>query len=309
MFELIDRRSDQVDSRQMRRKRALWRAIVLVFLLMGAAVAGVAAARGVVSDSGIQNQTVVNDPVGDSAGADLASLTITSYADQTVSFAVAFANRQRLAPGETVQIFVDLNDDGKADLNLSIWATGEPSYLDNWNGSAWVDVRQLPELSEYNGGFSVRLHFSDLTGAAQLPIAPAIGVAVGAWSTDPSNGQLRNNADDLLPDNNRWILHQVAAPPTTSTQSTTTQTFTPPPVPPKLAVSCAVGHTLHATVTPGSATIVSVSFYANGALKRKTVKAPFVALIKTKGLHTPVAVRAVVTEQSKTQTLTAKRGC
>jgi hypothetical protein len=309
MFELIDRRSDQVDSRRMRRKRALWRAIVLVFLLMGAAVAGVAAARGVVSDSGIQDQTVVNDPVGDSAGADLASLTITSYADQTVSFAVAFANRQRLAPGETVQIFVDLNDDGKADLNLSIWATGEPSYLDNWNGSAWVDVRQLPELSEYNGGFSVRLHFSDLTGAAQLPIAPAIGVAVGAWSTDLSNGQLRNNADDLLPDNNRWILHQVAAPPTTSTQSTTTQTFTPPPVPPKLAVSCAVGHTLRATVTPGSATIVSVSFYANGALKRKTVKAPFVALIKTKGLHTPVAVRAVVTEQSKTQTLTAKRGC
>jgi hypothetical protein len=293
----------------MRRKRALWRAIVVVFLLTVAAVAGVAAARGVVSDGGILNQTVVNDPVGDSAGADLASLAITSYADQTVSFAVAFANRQRLAPGETVQIFVDLNDDGKADLNLSIWATGEPSYLDHWNGSAWVDVRQLPELSEYNAGFSVRLNFSDLTGAAQLPIAPEIGVAVGAWSTDASTGQLRNNVDDVLPDNNRWLLHQMAAPQTTSTHSTTTQTFTPPPAPPKLAVICAGAHTLRATVTPGSATIVSVSFYANGALKRKTVKAPFVALIKTKGLHSPVAVRAVVTEESKTQTLTAKRGC
>jgi hypothetical protein len=293
----------------MWRKRALWRATVVVFLLMGAAVAGVAVARGVVSDSGILNQTVANDPVGDSASADLASLTITSYADQTVSFAVAFANRQLLAPGETVQIFVDLNDDGKADLNLSIWATGEPSYLDNWNGSAWVDVRQLPELSEYNGGFSVRLNNFDLTGAAQVPIAPEIGVVVGAWSTDVSTGQLRNNVDDLLPDNNRWVLHQMAAPQAPSTQATTTATFTPPPAPPKLAVICAGGHTLRATVTPGSATIVSVSFYANGVLKRKTVKAPFVALIKATGLHKPVAVRAVVTEESKTQTMTAKRGC
>ena len=54
----------------MRRKRAIWRAIVLVFLLTGAAVAGVATARGVVSDSGVLNQTVVNDPVGDSVAAD-----------------------------------------------------------------------------------------------------------------------------------------------------------------------------------------------------------------------------------------------
>lgn len=217
---------------------------------------------------------MTQDPVGDSASADLSSITITSYADQTLSFAVAFANRQLLDPGETVQIFVDLNDDGKADLNLSIWATGEPSYLDNWNGSSWVDVRQLPELSEYNGGFSVRLHFSDLTGAAQLPIAPEIGVAVGAWSTDPSTGQPRNSADDLLPDNNRAVLFQMAAPQTTSTQSTTTQA-TLPPAPAKLALTCAAGHTLRAAVTPGSATIVSVSFYANGALKRKTVKAPW----------------------------------
>ena len=113
-----------------------------------------------------------------------------------------------------------------------------------------------------------------------------------------------------MPDNNRWALHQMAAPPTTSTPSTPTQTFTPPPAPPKLAVICAAGHTLRATVTPGGATIVSVSFYANTVLKRKTVKAPFlVALIKTKGLHRPVAVRAVVTEAAKTQTLTAKRGC
>jgi hypothetical protein len=292
----------------MRRKRVLWRATVLVFLLAGAAVGGVAAARGVVSDSGILNQTVANDPVGDSASADLSSLTITSYADQTVSFAVAFANRQLLDPGETVQIFIDVNNDGKADLNLSIWATGEPSYLANWNGSDWANVRQLPELSEYNGGFSVRLHISDLTGAAQLPIAPEIGVIVGAWSTDPSTGQLRTNADDLIPDNSDWILHQMAAPQTTSTQSTTTQT-TPPPAPPKLAVICSAGHTLRATVTPGSATIVSVSFYANGTLKRKTVKAPFVALIKTNGLHQPVAVKTVVNERSKTQTLTVKRGC
>lgn len=290
----------------MRRRQALRRILVLAVLLAAAAVAGAEGARGVVSDSGILNQTTVQDPAGDSAGTDLSSLTITSYADQTVSFAVAFANRQLLDPGESVQVFVDVNDDGKADLNLSIWATGDPSYLDNWNGSAWVDVRQLPELSEYNGGFSVRLHLSDLTGAAQLPIAPDIGVVVGAWSTDPSTGNLHQNADDLLPDDGNWIQHQTA-PQTTSTQTTTRNT--PPPAPAKLSLACSAGKTLRAIVTRGTPAILSVSFYANGALERKVIAAPWVAVIKTKGLHQPVAVRAVVVEAGKTQTLVAQRGC
>jgi hypothetical protein len=162
----------------------------------------------------------------------------------------------------------------------------------------------------YNGGFSVRLRISDLTGAAQLPIAREIGVVVGAWSTDPSTGNLRSRADDYIPNNQRWILHQMAAPQTTSTQPTTTQvTFTPPPALPKLTLTCAADHSLHAALAPGSASILSVSFFANGSLKKKTVKAPWVALIKPQGLHKSIAVKAVLDEGSKTQTLTAKRTC
>jgi hypothetical protein len=298
----------------MRRKRALRRLAIFGVIFAVAAAAGVAVARAVTSDSGVLNQTVFQDMVGDSgSGADLSSLTITSYADQTVSFEVVLANRGLLDPGESVQVFIDVNGDLKEDLNLSIWPTGDPSYLAGWNGSTWVVQRQLPELSEYNGGFSVRLHVSDLTGAAQLPIAPYIGVVVGAWSNDGSTGNLRSNADDLLPDNQHWIQHAIAAPPTTSTQPTTTQPMTteatPPPAPPKLALTCVAGRMLHAGLAPGSASILSVSFYANGSLKKKTVKAPWVALIKPQSLHKLIAIRAVINEGSKTQTLTAKRTC
>jgi hypothetical protein len=294
----------------MQGSRTARHALAIAALVAIVAVAGVAVARGVVSDSGILNQTVTQDTVGDSAGADVSSVTITSYADQTVAFAVAFANRDLLDPGETVQLFIDLNDDGSADLNLSIWATGTPSYLDHWGGSDWVDVRQLPELSEYKGGFSIRLHNSDLTGAAQMPISPSIGVAVGAWSTDPSTGSLRTNADDWLPDTHVWIQHQMVVPQPTTTQPTTTKTRrTPPVAPANLTLSCSAGRTIRAIVTPGSAAVHSVSFYANGTLERKRSKPPWVTLINAKALHEPVSVKAVVSEGSKTHTLTGKRGC
>jgi hypothetical protein len=294
----------------MRRRRALWLAPTLVAVIAVLAVAGVAVARGVVADSGVLNQTVTQDPVGDSASADLSSLTITSYADQTVSFAVAFANRDLLHPGETVQLFIDLNDDGTADLNLSIWATGEPSYLAHWGGSDWVDVRELSELSEYKGGFSVRLHNSDLTGAAQMPISPSFGAVVGAWTTDPSTGNPRTKPDDLLPDAGVWIQHQMTAPQTTTAQTSTNPARrTPPVAPPKLALSCSAGRVLRAIVIPGSAAIHSVNFYADGTLKRKVGKSPWVALVQSKTLHQPVLIKAVVTADSKSQTLLGMHSC
>jgi len=80
-------------------RQALRRVLVLVALLAVAAVAGAVAARAVVSDNGILNQIVAQDPVGDSAGADLSSFTVTSYADQTISFAATLANRDLLHPG------------------------------------------------------------------------------------------------------------------------------------------------------------------------------------------------------------------
>ena len=154
----------------------VWRLVVLAGLLVSVASLGVAAAAGWVADNGILNQTQAPDPVGDSGGGpDVSSLTVTSYTDGTVSFSVGFANRMFIQPGESVQIFVDLNDDGNADLNLSIWPTGEPSYLAHWTGSDWASVRQLPELVQTSGSFSVRLSLADLRGAAAVPVGSGIG--------------------------------------------------------------------------------------------------------------------------------------
>ena len=88
----------------MRRTSPIWRLLVLALLLVTVASLGVAAAAGWVADNGILNQTQTQDPVGDSSGGpDLSSLTVTSYTDGTVSFAVGFANRTTINPGESVQ--------------------------------------------------------------------------------------------------------------------------------------------------------------------------------------------------------------
>jgi hypothetical protein len=260
-----------------------------------------------VADNGILNQTQVHDPAGDSGGADLSSLTVASYADNTLSLSVGFANRDLLHPGETVQMFVDVNDDGKEDVNLSIWPTGLPSYLDHWTGTEWVDVRQLPELVQTDGAFSVRLDLAELRGAAAVPVGSSIGVAVGAWTVDSTTGNPRPNADDWLPDDRSWIQHQIAPPaappPTTTTTPAPTTPAKPGPAPPRLAVVC-VRHTLRATVTPANGSnVVSVSFFANGALRLKDTVAPYVAIIPTKGLRAPISVVATIRLPGKTQTI------
>lgn len=123
-------------------RRALAAALLVAALAFGAV------ATAAVRDDGILNQTQFSDATNDATGGgvDISSLTVTTYTDGTVSFAVQFANRDFLHPDETAQIFVDLNNDRTADLNLSIWPTFDPSYLARWGGSDWVDVRQLPEL-------------------------------------------------------------------------------------------------------------------------------------------------------------------
>jgi hypothetical protein len=283
----------------------IWRLLVLAGLLITVASLGVAAAAGWVTDNGVLNQTQTQDPVGDSSGGpDLSSVTVTSYTDGTVSFSVGFANRTYIDPGESVQIFVDLDDDGNGDLNLSIWPTGDPSYLAHWTGSDWATVRQLPEVAQTNGSFSVRLSLADLRGAAAVPVGSSIGVVVGAWTSDPAT----TNANDWLPDSRIWIQHQIAppaAPPTTTTTSTTTTTPSPPGrAASRLTVVCARQHSLRATVTPaGGSRVVSVSFYANGKLRLTDTKAPYVAAIPTKGLHAPITITAAIHLSGKTQTL------
>jgi hypothetical protein len=195
------------------------------------------------ADSGVLNQTQVSDPTGDSGtGPDLSGLTVTTYADGTVSFAVQLANRQYLQPGETVQIFVDLNDDGTPDLNLSIWESFDPSYLARWTGSGWFDIRQLPELVQSPGSISVRLALSELRGDGAVPVAPKIQVAVSSATADSSGNVSDSDVNDWLPSATSWVDHTVnpAVPGTTTTTASTTTTSsiatttvakTPPPSP------------------------------------------------------------------------------
>jgi hypothetical protein len=255
------------------------------------------------SDSGILNQTQIQDATGDSGGGpDLSSLTVTTYADRTVSLSVQFANRDFLHPGETVQIFVDVNDDGNADLNLSIWPTLDPSYLARRSGTAWTDIRQLPELMQADGSFSIRLSLDELQGDAAVPVAPAIGVAVGSWTDDPATGQPRATADDWLPSDLSWVQHQIEKPVVTTTVPTTT-TPSIKPAPPTLALKC-VRHTLDATVTPGrGSAVASVSFFANGKLRTTDKTSPFTAAISTKGHASLTVSVAVHLKAGGTQTL------
>ncbi|MGZ4155355.1 MAG: hypothetical protein ACXVQ0_12845, partial [Actinomycetota bacterium] len=106
----------------------------LAVVALAAVVSCASVATAAVRDDSILNETQFYDATSDATGggADLSSLTVTTYTDGTVSFAVQFANRDFLHPGETAQIFIDLNDDKTDDLNLSIWPTGDPSYLDHW---------------------------------------------------------------------------------------------------------------------------------------------------------------------------------
>ena len=203
--------------------RSAMRRVVPIALLLAVALFGATAAR---ADNTVLNQTQFSDATGDSGGgADLSGMTVTSYTDGTIQFAVQFANRQFMQPGDTVQIFIDLNDDGNPELNLSVWPSFAPSYLDRWNGTAWIDIRQLPELVQAAGSISVRLALSDLQGAGAVPVAPVIQAAVGSWQAD-SSGNLAANASDFLPSATSWSDFSIK--PVAVTQTTTAPAATTP---------------------------------------------------------------------------------
>ena len=206
------------------------RRLSLAALILGAALIGVTAASASSADSPILNQSIFTDAVGDAGtGPDLSGLTVTTFADGTITFAVSFANRQFLQSNETVQIFIDLNDDGTADLNLSIWPTGQPSYLDRSTGTGWTDIRQLPELVQTPGGCSVHISLSDLQSAAAVPVAPIIQVAVGAWPDTAISDLSSSAANDWIPNATSWDDHSINAPaPTTTTTTSTTPAKTTP---------------------------------------------------------------------------------
>jgi len=272
----------------------------VVLLAVAMSASGASASR---ADDTILNQMSAQDSVGGTVnGPDLSSLTVTSYADGTISFLVQFANRQFIQPNETVQIFIDLDDNGSADLNLSIWPLMDPSYLARWDGTKWSNIRELPELSQTPGQFSVRLSLAELQSAAAVGVAPTIGVSAGSWTEDPSTGQLEPNADDLLPDDGLWLSFPIRkpapAPPSPPAK----------PSPARLTVEC-VDHKLTARVTPGNgSTVSSVSFSSNGTVHR-TTQPPYVSTIATKG-KAVVTIAVTVRTASGTQTLRARaRAC
>ena len=73
-----------------------------------------------------------------------------------------------------MQIFVDVDADGKSDLNLSVWQNFSPSYLARWTGSDWTDIRELPELVQTPGMISEHMSLSELQSAAGVPLASTI---------------------------------------------------------------------------------------------------------------------------------------
>jgi hypothetical protein len=197
-----------------------WLGLVgLVFLL---ALCGASGASGAAKADVILNQTQVSDPTGDSnGGPDLSSLTVTTYADGTISFVVQFANRTYLQAGESVQIFLDLNADRVTDLNLSIWPSFDPSYLARWNGTAYQNIRQLPELMQNAGSVSVRLSLGELQSDGAVPIGSDINVAVGSYATSPGTQISGATApSDWLPTLNQWVDHPIQKPTTTTTSTT-----------------------------------------------------------------------------------------
>src|SRR5262249_41961938 len=112
------------------------------------------------------------------------------------------------------------------------------------------------------------------------------------------------------------------SPTTTSPSSTTPSQPSPSPAPaptttsaakpakPSLKLACA-GKTMIATLKPANGTKVSsVWFYANGKIKAKDRRAPFVAAIPTKGLNLPLKIAVAIQASGKsTFVRTQHRGC
>jgi hypothetical protein len=293
-------------------------ALAVCLLAAGGAAFAATVAQGRTSDDTVLVQQTQTDAVGDAAnnGADLSSLTLTTYADRSLGMVVQYANRGLLLEDETIQIFVDLNDDGTVDLDFSLWPSGSASYLDRWTGSSWSTIRQLPEAIEGQGRYSVRLPFSVLRDSAAVPVASHIGVLVGSYTFTGAGATFKSSPSDWLPDSQIMIQQGTTAPVTTTAPAATTPTTTPKPPArsgpaPKLTLAC-VKHVLRATVKPAKGTkIVFVTFSVNGNPSATDTRSPFATTVKTKGLHAPINISAAVHFAKRTQTVhkTYTRSC
>lgn len=296
-----------------RTRRLLLLAIAACLVAAGGAAFAATVAQGRTSDDTVLFQQSQPDLVGDEAnnGPDLSNLTLTTYADQSLGMVVQYANRGLLLENETIQIFMDLNDDGNADLNFSLWPSGSVSYLAKWNGSSWDTVRQLPEAIQAQGSYSVRLPFSVLRDSAGVPPAAHIGIIVGSYTFTGASATFSSSPSDWLP-NSRIMIQQPTTAPAPTTAPVTTAPAPTPTTPkpkttrgpaPKLTVSCA-RHALHATVRAARGTkIVFVTFSVNGNARSTDTRSPFVATVSAKSLHAPIRISAAVHFATRTQTV------
>lgn len=301
-----------------RKTRRLPLVVLTCLLIVAGATFAAAVAQGRGSDDTIIAQTQTSDPIGDEAGGqgpDLSGLTITTYADQSLGFVVQDANRGLLLGNETIQIFLDLNDDGQSDLNFSLWPSGSASYLARWTGSEWQNVRQLPEAVQAQGSYSVRLPISILRDAAAVPPATHVGVFVGSYTYSWTSNTFNSSPADWLPDNRIPIQHSLVATPTTTTAPTPPTTTAPPTTTtpkgpqPTLTLAC-VKHKLHATVKPPKGQkIVFVTFAVNGNAKSTDTRSPFVGIFAAKGATTNISAAVHFASRTVTVRKTYPRSC
>lgn len=296
-----------------RTRRLLLLALAACLVAAGGAAAAATVAQGHTSDDTVLSRQTVPDTVGDEAnnGPDLSNLIVTTYADQSLEFVVQYANRGLLLDNETIQIFLDLNGDGQADLNFSLWPSGSASYLAKWNGSSWDTVRQLPEAVEGQGQYSVRLPLSVLRDSAGVAVASHVGVIVGAYTYTGASATFSSSPADWLPNSQIFVQQPTtaAAATTTTPPATTAPTTTTPKPPtshgpaPTLTLACAT-HVLRATVKPPKGQkIVFVTFSVNGNARTTDTRSPFVARFAAKSLHPPIRIGAAVHFATRTATV------
>jgi hypothetical protein len=314
----VDTCLDRGDAVPMRRpiprtRRLLLSAVAACLVAAGGAAFAATVAQGRASDDTILSQQSLADPVGDEAsnGPDLSNLILTTYADQSLGMVVQYANRGLLLENETIQIFLDLDDNGRPDLNFSLWPSGSISYLARWNGSSWATVRQLPEATQAQGSYSVRLPLSVLRDSAGIPVAARVGVLVASYTFTGTSATFSSSPSDWLPNSEVPVQQPTTAQATTTTTApaTTAPAATTPKPPashgplPKLTLSCAK-HALHATVTPPKGTkIVFVTFAVNGNARSTDTRSPFGATVPAKSLRPPIRISAAVHFATRTQTV------
>jgi hypothetical protein len=127
---------------------------------------------------------VMHDTVGDAAGAapDIDSISIWNEEDGTISFQLAFANRQELGDQDLIALFIDTNgnlDDGSNGAEYALFVARQLQVLLRWNGT---DFEAAPSALSRPDGLTVTLARGDLGGVDRF----SVSVLAGSLADDES---------------------------------------------------------------------------------------------------------------------------